>query len=65
MISYNPLWKTLIDKNISKTKFKADCNLAKQTYTDMNQNRFVSFKTIDKICYYLNCDICDVIEHIK
>lgn len=64
MISYKPLWKTLLDKNIKKSDFKKICNLSKQTYTDMNQNKFVSLKTINKICNCLNCNISDVIEFI-
>lgn len=65
MISYNPLWKTLINKKISKSNFRVDCNISKQTYADMNKDKFVSLRTIDKICDFLNCDISDVIEYIK
>ena len=64
MISYSPLWKTLIDKNISKAKFRVDCNISKQTYADMNKDKFISLRTIDKICTFLNCDIKDVIEYV-
>lgn len=64
MFSYNPLWKTLIDKNMSKADFRKECNIPKQTYTDMNKNKFVSLKTIHKICSFLNCNIEDVIEFI-
>lgn len=65
MISYNPLWKTLIDKNISKSKFRIECNISKQTYADMNKDKFVSLKTINKICKFLNCNISEVIEYIE
>lgn len=65
MISYNPLWKTLIDKKINKAKFRIDCNISKQTYADMNKDKNVSLKTIDKICKFLDCKISDVIEYIK
>lgn len=64
MISYNPLWKTLIDRKIAKANFRKDCNIQKQTYTDMNKEKFVSLKTINKICNFLNCKIEDVIEFI-
>lgn len=64
MFLYNPLWKTLIDKNISKADFRKDCNIPKQTFTDMNKNKFVSLKTLNKICSFLNCKIEDVIEFI-
>ena len=64
MISYNPLWKTLIDKHISKPTFRKDCNIQKQTYADMNNDKFISLRTIDKICDFLQCNIEDVIEHV-
>ena len=64
MVSYNPLWKTLIDKNITKANFRKECNIPKQTFTDMNKNKFVSLRTINKICSFLNCKIEDVIEYI-
>lgn len=64
MISYSPLWKTLIDKKIKKSDFRIACNISKQTYADMNKDKFVSLKTINKICKFLNCDIKDVIEYI-
>lgn len=65
MISYSPLWKTLIDKKISKSNFRVACNISKQTYADMNKDKFVSLKTINKICKFLNCNINDVIEYIE
>lgn len=64
MFSYNPLWKTLIDRNISKAELRKNCNIPKQTYTDMNKNKSVSLKTLNKICNYLNCEISDVMEFI-
>ena len=64
MFSFSPLWKTLIDKNISKADFRKECNIPKQTYTDMNKNKYVSLKTINKICTFLNCNISEVIEFI-
>lgn len=64
MFSYNPLWKLLIDKNLSKTELRTSCNITKQTLADMNKNKYVSLKTLDKICKYMNCNISDVIEYI-
>ena len=64
MIIYNPLWKLLIDKGLSKADFRNMCNISKQTLTEMNKNNAISFKTINRICNTLHCGISDVIEHI-
>ncbi len=62
MISYDPLWKTLIDKKMSKAEFRKKCNIAKQTYADMNNDKYISLRTIERICLFLNCSISDVID---
>ena len=52
-VSYNNLWKTLIDKNMQKKEL---CELADiSTYT-------MTVDTIEKICKALQCDIHDVLE---
>lgn len=63
MFSYNPLWKTLLDKNIKKTELLNIAGLTSQTIADMGKNKFVSMSTLNKICNTLECSISDVIEH--
>lgn len=65
MISYKPLWKTLIDKDIQQKDLAVICDLTRQTVLDMKNNRHVSMKTIEKICKTLNCSIPDIIEYIS
>ena len=64
MISYNPLWKLLIDLNKKKTDLIIDCKLNKRTIADMGKNKYVSLQTIEKICNAYNCNIGDIIEYI-
>lgn len=64
MFSFNPLWKTLLDKNMNKTDLLKSANLTSQTIADMGKNKFVSMATLNKICNTLKCDISDVIEYI-
>lgn len=63
MFSYNPLWKTLLDKNWNKTELLKNANLTSQTIADMGKNKFVSMSTLNKICNVLQCDISNVIQH--
>ena len=63
MFSYNPLWKTLLDKNMNKTDLLNKAHLTSQTIADMGKNKLVSMATLNKICNTLKCDISDVIKH--
>ena len=65
MFSYNPLWKTLVDKSMNKTDLMNSTHLSSQTIADMGKNKYESMATLDKICNTLNCDISNVIEHIS
>ena len=53
-ISYNNLWKILIDKEMNKG---ALCSKAKIT-----NNEPVTLTVIEKICEVLQCDIGDVVQ---
>ncbi len=63
-ISYNRLWKLLIDKNMTKTDLKNITGMNSVTLANMGKDRYVSLRMIDKICDELDCDVNDVIEHI-
>ena len=67
-ISYNPLWKTLIDKGIkNKTELIEMTGISSGTLAKMSKNEYVSLEIIDNICLFLGCKIEDVvkIEHDK
>ena len=63
MISFAPLWETLIIKQ----KRKGDLYeiLTSRTVAKLSKNETVSSDTIDKICEYLDCDLEDVCRHVK
>lgn len=61
-ISYNPLWKFLIDKGISKPKLREMTGIVPSTMTKMQKNEFVSMDVLVRICSALRCGISDVIE---
>lgn len=62
MISYNPLWKTLIDKDMKKMDLVKITGISNGTLAKLGKNESVSLSIIDKICISLDCDISDVIE---
>lgn len=61
-ISYNPLWKKLIDVKLTKTELAEKAGIGRSTVAKMGRNEIVSLDIIVRLCNYLNCEIYDVIE---
>lgn len=64
-ISYKPLWKLLVEKDMSKADLRKIANIAPNTMTKLRKNQAVSLDVLCRICDTLNCDFCDVISHVK
>lgn len=63
-ISYNKLWKLLIDKGISKTELKQAVKMSPNTLAKLGKNETVSLDVLIRICEVLHCDIGDIMELI-
>ena len=61
-ISYNKLWKVLIDKRMKKTDLLAEADISTTTLAKLSKDQIVSLEVIARICKALNCDIGDVVE---
>lgn len=61
-ISYNKLWKLLIDKQMSKADLRRAAGIAPNTMTKLNRNEEVSMSVLVKICTVLNANIGDVMD---
>lgn len=61
-ISYMPLWKLLLEKNIQKKELGILAGLSKGTIDRMVQGKNVSIETLAKICMALDCDLSDIVE---
>lgn len=62
MITYKPLWKTLIEKGKKKTELREMAGFSSGTLARMGKNQYIEMKHIDRICQVLHCEISDVIE---
>ena len=62
LISYNKLWKLLIDKDMSKGNFIERCKMSSGTMQSLRDNLPVHLKVIERICLELNCKVEDVLE---
>ena len=63
-VSYNKLWKLLIDKKISKAELRRLTGISPNTMTKLNRDEEVSLTVLGKICTVLNADIGDVVAVI-
>ena len=62
MISYNRLWKMLIDLNLKKKDLKDMAGIGSTTMSKLNNNEPVSMDVMLKICMALKCNIGDVMD---
>lgn len=63
MISYKPLFKLLVERDMTKTQLREQAGFSRTTLAAMSKGEYVSLQTIDRICDCLGCSISDVIEH--
>lgn len=63
-ISYNKLWKLLIDKKMSKADLRKAAGVAPNTMTRLRRDEEVSLKVLYKICMAVDADIGDVMEFL-
>ena len=64
-ISYNKLWKLLIDKGMKRTELRKVADIGTSTLAKLGKNEQVSLEVLMKICKTLNCDISEIMEFVK
>ena len=62
MISYKPLFRLLLERDMTKTQLREAVGFSPVTLAKMSKGEYVSLETIENICKYLNCRVEDVIE---
>ncbi len=61
-VSYDKLWKMLIDKKLNRTELKEISGISFNVLARMGKEEPVSMESMDKICTALDCSIGDVME---
>ena len=61
-VSYDKLWKMLIDKKMNRTELKKISSISSNVIAKMGRNEFVSMESLAKICATLQCNIGDVVD---
>lgn len=61
-LSYNKLWKLLIDKNINKTGLRNMTGISQSTMAKLNKGENVNTEVLERICIALDCQISEIVE---
>ncbi|MCI1966188.1 MAG: helix-turn-helix transcriptional regulator [Oscillospiraceae bacterium] len=64
-VSYNKLWKLLVDKKMSKADLRKAAGIAPNTMTKLRRDEEVSLAILGKICATLHVNIGDIIDLIQ
>ena len=61
-VSYNKLWKLMIDKGLNKTKLRREAGISSNAIAKLAKNESVQVEVLVKICNHLNCTMNDILE---
>lgn len=64
-VSYNKLWKLLIDKKMSQAELRRVAGISPNTMTRMRHDELVNLAILDKICGAIGVDFGDIIEYVS
>lgn len=64
-VSYNGLWKLLIDKNMKKGDLQEKIGISSSTLAKMAKGEVVSMNVLERICEELDCDFGDLISYSR
>jgi len=64
-ISYDKLWKKLIDKKWNRTKLKEESGISTASLAKLGKNANITTDVLVKICNALDCDFPDIMEMVE
>ena len=62
IVCYKPLWKLLIDRDISISELRHATSIAASTFSKMKKNEYVSLEVLVRICTELGCQLSEIVE---
>ena len=63
-ISYKPLFRLLLERDMKKTDLKEACGLSLNVIAKLSKNEPVSMENLQKLCGYFKCQFSDIVEYI-
>ena len=64
-ISYNKLWKLLIDRGMKKKDLQQVSGVSAASIAKLGRNGNVTTEVLLKVCKALGCDISDIMEIVR
>lgn len=64
-ISYNKLWKLLVDKKMSKADLRKRAGIAPNTMTKLRRDEPVNLAILGRCCEVLECNFGDLMDYIN
>lgn len=64
-ISYNKLWKMLIDKGMKKSDLKETAGISSASIAKLGKGENITTDVLIKICESMNCHLEDIMETIQ
>ena len=65
VVSYNGLWKLLIDKNMKRMDLVEQVGISSSTLAKMGKGQPVSMEILGKLCDKLDCDFGDIVSYVS
>lgn len=62
MISYEPLWRTMKDRNVTTYTLIYKKGFSSYTITNLKRNKSITMNTMEKLCKVLHCTPNDIVE---
>lgn len=63
-ISYNPLWKLMIDKGMKKKQLREMSGISTASIAKLGRGDNITTDVLLRICNALNCNISDIMETV-
>ncbi len=65
MLSYNKLWKLLIDRGLKKKDLAVKAGIGQSTVVKLSKGENVNTEVLEKVCRALNCNVGDIVDFKK
>lgn len=65
MIKFDKLWDMLKERDITQYQLIRDYGISRGQLDRIRKNENITVNTLDILCNILNCEICDICEHVK
>ena len=65
MISYEPFYHTLLQRNLTEYHLIYKEGISANTLHRIKKGMPITTKTLDTLCFVLNCEVADIIKHDK